>query len=371
MTKIVYPHVAIVGSRGYPSYYGGFETLVRKLAPFLADNGWKVTVYSRERIDLGRQNEAHAGVNVVPNWGLETKSLSTLSHGLSAACGTATMRPDVALVLNVANGFYLPLLKLRKVPTLVNVDGIEWEREKWGRTARQIFLAGARATATWADALVMDSTAIALRWNQEFKRTGHYIPYGGDKVADVPPPPGLERRGYVLFVARLVPENTVGSFMEAARKLATQWPVVVVGSSGYRGPVEQQLRSLVKEVPGISWFGQIKNDALLHALWNNAGVYFHGHSVGGTNPALVQAMHCGSPTVARDTVYNREVLQQCGLYVAPDPGSIVDVVSELMVDYQWQENLARRARGRAIENFGWDAVAKSYHVALTELIAKR
>ncbi|BDZ48172.1 hypothetical protein GCM10025867_04130 [Frondihabitans sucicola] len=170
--------VALLGTRGYPSYYGGFETAVRKIAPFLAESGWDVTVYGRDGAirddDPGRDPRVKTRITR----GVETKSLSTLSYGLTAVFDAARRKPDVALVMNVAHGFWLPLLKLRGVPTLVNVDGIEWERAKWGTLAKLVFRAGARTTAWWGSRLVYDAVAIADYWKERFGVDGVFIPYG-------------------------------------------------------------------------------------------------------------------------------------------------------------------------------------------------
>src|SRR5690606_11197385 len=230
------------------------------------------------------------------------------------------------VVMNVANGFFLPLLKLRGVPTLVNVDGIEWERAKWGRAAKAMFRAGARTTAWWATKLVFDAEAIGDRWKRDYGRDGYFIPYGGETRSDLPLDPGLKRRRYVLFVARFVPENTVAEFLEAAADVARDADVVIVGSSGYGGEFDEKARALDASNPRVHWLGHVSDDRRLLGLWHHAGAYFHGHSVGGTNPALVQAMANGAPIVARDTVYNREVLADTGTFVAPEPAAIASAL---------------------------------------------
>lgn len=275
---------------------------MRKLAPYLADHGWDVTVYSRPGATRPDDPDRDSRVRVVETRGLEKKSLSTLTYGFTAARHAAKQRPDVALVMNVANGYWLPLLKLAGIPTLVNVDGIEWDRAKWGRVAKWVFHTGAKLTAKHGTRLVYDAQEIARRWDVEFHRDGEYIPYGGDTVAElVAPEAGLARRGYALMVARLVPENTVREFFDAAPMIAQSLDVVIVGTSGYGGDLDDLAGKLAAENPRIHWFGHISNDQRLHGLWQNAGAYFHGHSVGGTNPALVQAMALGSPVVALDT----------------------------------------------------------------------
>jgi glycosyltransferase involved in cell wall biosynthesis len=276
-------------------------------------------------------------------------------------------KPDVALVMNVANGFWLPLLRARGIPTVVNVDGIEWDRAKWSKVAKAVFRAGAFLTARFANDIIVDSHEIARRWKTQFNRDGIFIPYGGDVPPALPLEPGLTHRGYVLVVARFVPENTIPEFIEAAAEIAHTWPVVIVGSSGYGGEIEQSLRDLTARTANIHWLGHVADDQRLLALWQHAGAYFHGHSVGGTNPALVQAMACGSPVVARDTVYNREVLGSHAVFVAPDPASISAGITLAMTDAAGSEKTATAASERAAEHYSWAAISQAYDDAITRL----
>jgi glycosyltransferase involved in cell wall biosynthesis len=365
------PRVAVIGTRGYPSHYGGFESAVRRLAPALADAGWDVTVYGRP----GATSADGADPRIVrrETRGLETRSLSTLTFGLTATLDTARRRPDVVLVMNCANGFWLPLLSARGIPTLVNVDGIEWERAKWGRAARAVFRAGAVATARWADRVVCDAREIARRWHDDFGVDGVFVPYGADEpepeTAELATADShLEPGAYVLFVARFVPENTVAEFMEAAETVARRHTVVIVGSSGYGGDLDDRVAHLAARSPRVVHLGHLRDDRRLFALWRNAGVYFHGHSVGGTNPALVQAMVCGAPVVARDTVYNREVLGAAGVFVAPEPDEIARAVTDLLDDSARRADLGEAARRRARRYYAWSDVCAAYETQLRDLL---
>lgn len=359
--------VAIIGTRGYPSYYGGFETAVRKLAPHLANCGWDVTVYGRpgaKSDDPSRDPR----VNVVTTPGVDNKSLSTLSFGFTSCIHAAWKKPSVALVMNVANGFWLPLLALRGIPTVVNVDGIEWERAKWGRVAKFVFKLGARLTARYGTVLVADSREIARRWQQDFSRESVFIPYGGD-ASSTTGSDSFPKGRYILAVARFVPENTVPEFLQAAERLAADYQIVIVGSSGYGGPLEDQVEQLVSTTPNVHWLGHVADDQRLLSLWKNCGVYFHGHSVGGTNPALVQAMANGAPTVARSTVYNREVLGPEGMFCDPDPTAIEEAIRKVMDSGKEQERLTKVSLKRVQEGYTWDAVCESYEDELAKLAA--
>jgi glycosyltransferase involved in cell wall biosynthesis len=352
--------VAIIGTRGYPSYYGGFETAVRKLAPFLVERGWHTVVYGRPgaaRMDDPARDDR---VEAVETKGLETKSLSTLTFGLTSVLHACVRKPDTAIVMNVANGFWLPLLRLRGIPTVVNVDGIEWERAKWGRLAKTIFRLGAQFTARFGQTLIADSTEIARRWKDDFGRECVFIPYGGDVPKDLPLVQGFHHRGYVLIVARFVPENSVEEFFEAVPKIAESFPVVIVGSSGYGGPLDEKANTLSRQIGNVHWLGHVSDDAKLLSLWQHCGVYFHGHSVGGTNPALVQAMACGAPTVARDTVYNREVLGERGTFTAIRPQEIVAAIKALMGNQDLQEEASANGLARATTTYSWEKVCDAY-----------
>jgi glycosyltransferase involved in cell wall biosynthesis len=359
--------VAIIGTRGYPSYYGGFETAVRKLAPYLVEKGWDVTVYGRHGSTRVDDPNIDTRVRTVTTVGLETKSISTLSYGLTAVLHASVRRPDVALIMNVANGFFLPVLNARRIPTLVNVDGIEWDRAKWGRLAKAVFHEGARWTARHGTRMVYDSHEIGRRWSQEFQLQGDFIPYGGDVPPELPVEPGLTHRGYVLLVARFVPENTVPQFLDAARELSKSVTVVIVGSSGYGGELEDQVTDLVNSSSNVKWFGHISDDNRLLSLWQHAGVYFHGHSVGGTNPALVQAMAAGAPVVARDTVYNREVLGKHGILTEPSASAIAKTILATLNDPEALESSSLANQRRAIAEYSWEGVCARYEAALTLL----
>lgn len=360
--------VAIIGTRGYPSYYGGFETAIRKLAPFLADRGWDVTVYGRSGSTLDADPQRDPRVNTRVTRGLETKSLSTLSYGLTASLDAVRRKPDVALVMNVANGYFLPLLKARGIPTLVNVDGIEWDRAKWGRVAKSVFHTGAKWTARHGDRLVYDSKEIGRRWKSEFGLEGEFIPYGGDEPSNLPVETGLTHRGYILVVARFVPENTVPEFVEAAKSLSNRYPVVIVGSSGYGGEIDAEVAALARTNENVRWLGHVSDDDRLLSLWQHAGVYFHGHSVGGTNPALVQAMAAGAPIVARDTVYNREVLGDKAILTSPTSAAIAETIAETMEQPGLLEESSVENIRRARAYYSWDGVNGQYERALLNLI---
>jgi glycosyltransferase involved in cell wall biosynthesis len=264
--------------------------------------------------------------------------------------------------MNVANGYWLPILRLLRIPTVMNVDGIEWERAKWSKLAKSVFKGGAKLASWLADELIVDAKEIGRVWRDCYGREGRFIPYGADIPPTLPLEQGLTHRGYILFVARLVPENTLPSFLDAAIELSRKYEVVIVGSSGHGGDLERRVADLAASSEHVRWLGHISDEKRLLSLWQHCGVYFHGHSVGGTNPSLVQAMACGAPVVARNTAYNREVLGDTGTFCDPEPESIRALLEMVMegvhIPYPWTE--------RAAAEYSWEAVCAAYDRVLTE-----
>ena len=361
--------VAILGTRGYPSYYGGFETLVRYLAPYLAERNWDVTVYGRRGAVDFDDPHRDPEVTSVLTGGFNSRSFSTISHGLTASIATIRKKPDVALVMNVANGLFFPLISAMKVPIVVNVDGIEWEREKWGFLARTAFKTGAGLTARYASTLVFDSQAVGVIWENRFGRSGVYIPYGGERRDELPFREKFQQGKYVLLVARFVPENSIAEFFQAVPEIARFADVVIVGAAGHGGHFDSLARKLDGDFENVYFLGHINDDNRLHALWQNAAVYFHGHSVGGTNPALVQAMALGTPIVARDTVFNREVLTDLGMYFGLNSNEIVEEIRKVyFLENQARLGLRSNLLKRSSLFFTWKGVCKRYALALEEAV---
>jgi len=365
---------AILGSRGFDSTYSGYETLVRHLAPYLADAGHGVTVYGRSR-DRGRRSWTDDGIRRIATPGIETKSLSTLSHGLSSSLDAAFRRFDAVLVLNIANGFWLPLLRLAGVPAAVNTDGLEWERGKWNRVAKAAFLAGARLAAAHATELVADSTTMREIWRAKFGRDSVFIPYGApvlpiresDRLAEL----GLDGRPYLLSVARLVPENNVDLTLDALETMDGDRPLgVIVGSGVGPTPVEDRLRELSSS-GSVIWLGHVHDQDLLNQLWSNCSAYVHGHSVGGTNPSLLQALGAGAPILALDTPFNAEVLRNPVQLYGPSPQSLARKIEDVIASPGLRAEMAESGRRAVAERYAWEDVCRSYLNLLERLAGSR
>jgi len=263
------------------------------------------------------------------------------------------------------------LLRARRIPNAVNVDGLEWERGKWNRAGQTAFRASARCVARFADEIVVDSRAIGDRWQELFGRRGVFIPYGAEILGTRPTARiealDLAPGSFGLVVARLVPENNIDLILDAVQLLPQSTPFVVVGSANYTNPVVHRLEALAADRPAFRWLGHVDDEELLFDLWAHCGVYVHGHSVGGTNPSLLQALGAGSPTLAFDSVFNREVIANDEqLFRSHD--QLAAMITALLDGDDRRDRIARRGPEIIRERYTWEACLAGYRDLLERLV---
>lgn len=362
--------IAMVGTRGVPARYGGFETCVDEVGSRLVKAGHKVVVYCRTSADTQDERAVeHNGMQLVHLPAVRRKSLETLSHS-ALSCAHLVRHPaDVAVVFNSANAPFVPLLRARGIPVATHVDGLEWMRSKWqGMGARYYRLAESMAVR-WSDALIADAQGIADYYRAEFSAPTSLISYGApmlmDENSDLVERAGLTPHGYHLVVARLEPENHVDLIVEGYRRSGATRPLVVVGAAPYADEYTARIHSLADD--RVHMVGSIWNQDLLDQLYANSLTYLHGHSVGGTNPSLLRAIGAGAATIAYDVGFNREVLGSSGRFVR----TAEDVCRE--IEAAEREPAAALSRGRSgrarAAKYDWDAVAEQYDVLCAELVA--
>lgn len=363
--------IAMVGTRGVPAHYGGFETAVEEIGQRLVRRGHKVTVYCRDMGDGGQKPTQHLGMDLVHLAAMHKRSLETLSHtGLSVA-HLLRHRPDAAIVFNAANAPYLPVLRMAGIPVATHVDGLEWKRAKWGRTGRKYYRLMERTAVAWSDALIADAVGIQDYYRQKFGAETVYLAYGAplleqghcDKLAQL----GLEPQGYHLLVARFEPENNVHLIVEGFTRSTAKLPLIVVGSAPYSDRYTRQVHQLADA--RVRFIGGVWDQELLDQLYSNALVYWHGHSVGGTNPSLLRAAGSGTATNAFDVDFNREVLESSGRYFA-GPQDVARLAAEAE-----QPSSDVSARGEQVRQialrYNWDDVTAGYEQLCRELSRSR
>lgn len=361
--------IALVGTRGVPARYGGFETCVEEVGRRLVDRGHDVVVYCRRADDVAPAPE-HLGMRLVHLPAVRSRTLETLSHtGLSVA-HLARHRVDAAVVFNAANAPWLPVLRLARIPVATHVDGLEWKRAKWGRGGRTYYRRAEALAVRWSDALIADARGIQDYYRERFDADTDLIAYGAPQVpeaADRLGELGLVTDGYHLVVARFEPENHVDVIVEGYRDSAARLPLVVVGSAPYADEYTARVRSLADD--RVRLLGGVWDQELLDQLYANARTYLHGHSVGGTNPSLLRAIGAGTATTAFDVSFNREVLGESGRWFTA-PADVAREVEHAEADVADTRRRAELAR-REAERYDWDDVAARYEELCARLVAGR
>nr|WP_285695700.1 DUF1972 domain-containing protein [Actinomadura sp. NBRC 104412] len=367
----------MVGTRGVPARYGGFETAVEEIGRRLVKAGHEVTVYCRGERHPGGE---YLGMRLVHLPAIKKKVAETLSHTAFSVTHTAARRiarrgPDVALVFNAANAPLLPVLRMMRIPVATHVDGLEWKRTKWSGAGRRYYRNAESLAVRWSDALIADARGIQDYYTERFGASSVFIAYGAPILAgtDVTKltEAGYQPGGYHLVVARFEPENHVHLAVEGYRRSGAVKPLVVVGSAPYSDAYTERVRELAGDDPRIRFLGGVWDQDLLDALYAGALTYIHGHSVGGTNPSLLRAMGAGASVVAYDVNFNREVLgEEAGRFFT-DAVSLAHLIEAAEADPQAAAERGSAARKRAAERYVWDDVAAAYERLCEDLVARR
>lgn len=355
--------VAILGTRGIPARYGGFETFAEELSRRLVGKGHQVTVYTRKHLVPERLSEYH-GVRLVLLPCVRQKHLETLSHTLFSVLHLSRGEHDAVLLCNAANAPFIPLLHAKGLPVALNVDGLERKRRKWGFLGRRYYLLCEALSARWADRLVTDARAIQRYYRRVWGRESAMIPYGGD--LDWPTSTealarfGLVPRGYLLYVSRFEPENNPDRVLAAYRQVPGDLPLVMVGGAPYARGLARRVRELAAADPRVVLTGPVYGEAY-RQLMAHALAYIHATEVGGTHPALVEAMGAGQVVFYLENRENREVAAEAGLgFRFVGRPSLAQRLAEFLADPQRYSGLRERARQRVAACYRWDEVASAY-----------
>ena len=349
--------IGILGTRGVPPRYGGFETFAAELSTRLVKRGHEVIVYCREP----GEKEWH-GVRRVVLPAVRHKYLETVSHTFLSALDALRRRFDAVLLCNAANAFVLPLLRAARLPVAVNVDGIERRRRKWNALGRAVYLTGEALSARFASRVVADAEVIADYYRAVHQVDPVMIPYGADFPAE-PDSAALqklqiERDNFSLYVSRFEPENNPLEVVKAYGKLHGAPPLVMVGSAAYAPELDAALRAYAS--PQIRFVGAIYGEDY-RTLQRNARLYIQATEVGGTHPAMIEAMGSGGCVVALDTPANREVGGDAVRYFSLRPEETLSgTISESLADSAERERMRARARARAAARYSWERVTDQY-----------
>jgi glycosyltransferase involved in cell wall biosynthesis len=355
--------IAILGTRGIPARYGGFETFAEELATRLVERGHLVTVYCRER----HTGKSYRGVSLVylPTW--RHKYFDTLVHTFFSTLHLIFHRADVALYCNAANAIFTFWPRLAGIPVALNVDGLERKRRKWNPLARTWYLISERLATFCPNVVVTDARKIAEYYLERYAKHSEFIPYGAEVGGlpdrDVLENLGLIPGGYFLYVSRMEPENNALLVRESFEQVATSLKLALIGDAPYAEEYIQRVRGTSD--PRIVMPGAIYGRGY-HELLSHCYAYIHATEVGGTHPALIEAMGRGALVLYLNTPENAEVAGQAGI---PFQASELSGKLKLLLEMSSQERAewGRRAMARVAECYSWDVVTGQYETLLLKL----
>jgi glycosyltransferase involved in cell wall biosynthesis len=350
--------IALLGTRGVPARYGGFETAVEEVGRRLAERGHRVVVYCRTA-DGQERPARHLGMELVHLPAARKRSLETLSHSALSVAHLLAHRVDAAFLFNAANAPLLPLLRAARIPVATHVDGLEWKRAKWGPLGQRYYRAAESLAVRWSDGLIADAQGIADYYRREFGAPTTLLTYGApiidpgsDRLADL----DLTSGGYHLVVARFEPENHVDLIVEGYVRSAATKPLVIVGSAPYSDAYTARVHAAADH--RVRFLGGVWDQVQLDQLYAHSYTYLHGHSVGGTNPSLLRAIGAGAAALAYDVDFNREVVEDSGRFFV-SPADVATLVEAAEADPAEVRHRGQRARDLA-GAYDWDDVAAGY-----------
>jgi glycosyltransferase involved in cell wall biosynthesis len=367
-------NISIIGTRGYPYVYSGYETFVKQLSERLVLKDCNVTVYCHKGLFEIRPKEIK-GIKLLYVPTIETKILSQPIHSFLSIIHACFSRPHVILVVNSANGPFGLLTKLFRIPTAINVDGLEWLRPKWKGLGSIYFKWASKMATLFYDQIINDSNEMRKVYLNLFKRDSKVIAYGADirksKSPDLINKWNLKQREYYLVIGRLIPDNNADLIIKGFLKSNSKKKLVIVGDVPYKDSYASDLKKINDK--RLIFTGYVKDQDVLAELYHNCYVYVHGHEYGGTNPSMIKAMAYGCAILALDTVFNHEMLQKgkFGMFFKKELFSITN-----MINYCEEENiLIDKLRQESIngisEKYNWDFVNSEYLEVFKSLVSQR
>ncbi len=356
--------VAILGTRGIPANYGGFETFAEELSVRLAARGHEVWVYCREAHDF----EEYRGVRLIYRPTLRHKYFDTLAHTFLSTLHLLTHRVDAALYCNAANAIFTILPRITGIPVALNVDGIERKRRKWNILARAWYQCSEYLSTVLPNQFVTDAEAIREYYKERYNRDSLFIGYGAD-LERVETQGELNRLGldpfqYFLYVSRMEPENRALEVRRAYAQVRTTMKLALVGDAPYADEYIREVRNTTDErvlIPGaIYGLGYRELGSMCFA-------YIHATEVGGTHPALIEAMGRGNVVLYLETPENTEVCGDAGLPYRDEAGLTARIEETLSMTQEERGLYQQRAAQRARERYDWESVTTQYEMLLEGL----
>lgn len=350
--------LAIIGTVGVPSSYGGFETLVDNLLDYLPEK-FDVTVYCQDSAYQHKLlNYKNADLKYVK---FKANGVSSIVYD-STSIFKSYKNSDVLLILGVSGTIILPFIKpFFKGKIITNIDGLEWKREKWNFATKKFLKFSEMLGVKFSDSIVADNLHIQRHVLSSYKKESYLIAYGGDHVNptmefSIEKTFGIKRNQYFFTVCRIEPENNLDMMVQAYKESKLEIPYVIIGnfnSSKYGIGFREKYNS----INGLLLLDPIYDQEILDQFRSNCFYYLHGHSAGGTNPSLVEAMFLELPIIAFGVNYNRATTMDTALYF-DSKEKLKDILTNLYsID---RESLKSKLYTIANEKYKWEDICASY-----------
>lgn len=355
------PTLRVLGIRGIPAAHGGFETFAENLCLYLSAKGWRVIVYCQEEGNGATRTDTWRGVERVV---IPVKSSGVMSSVVFdwLSITHATNTKDLCLTLGYNTALFCSRLKIRGIPNIINMDGIEWSRAKWGIVAKTWFWLNDWAGCWLGDHLIADHPEIKkhlmTRVSADKITT---IAYGADPIIEASEDPvrqlGLEPGRYLTVIARPEPENSILEVIEGYVAKQRDVELVVLGNYDQTNPYHQRVLDAGKD--RVRFVGAIYNKDVVHSLRCHSLAYVHGHQVGGTNPSLVEALGASNAVLAHDNRFNRWVAGDAAAYFS-GAAEFDRILTRLLANRQELTRMSRESNKRFVENFTWPQILHEY-----------
>jgi glycosyltransferase involved in cell wall biosynthesis len=355
--------ISIIGTAGVPARYGGFETLAEYLVKNLSSK-YDITVYCSAK-NYEKKLNSYNGANL-KYINLNANGVQSIFYDIISIIDSLRYT-DTLLILGVSGCSILPIIKplckLMNKRILINIDGLEWKREKWDKFAKEFLKFSEKLAVKYADVIISDNLVIKDYIKSEYNRDSVFIPYGGDHVKYEPLSnelvakyPFLKEK-YAFKVARIEPENNIHLILEAFSEFKE--PNLVIVGNWDKSRYGQELRKKYHSSSNIFLLDPIYDQKILNAIRSNCFVYIHGHSAGGTNPSLVEAMYLGLPIIAYGVEYNKVTTQYKALYFM-NKSELLKLLDEIISNRDLLMRIGHEMREIAIQQYTWESVARQY-----------
>ena len=361
--------IAILGTRGIPNNYGGFEQFAEYLSVFLVKRDHEVTVYNPHYHYYS--GNYYNGVEIKKKYSPEKLIGASANYIYDFLCLKDALKNKFDIIIecgaaSASLSYYL--CKINNSKILTNPDGLEWKRKKWSLIGKRIVKLSEKLAIKKSPYVIADHPEIQKYISNDYSKESNYIPYGAEIPENydekILKKLGIHQNEYSLIIARLTPENNIKTIIEGYLASKIQYPLIIVGLT--KTTYAKYLKNKFKKYSHIKFIGSIYDILALNSLRHYSKIYFHGHSVGGTNPSLLEAMACGSFIIAHDNLFNKKVLKTGGLYFKNE-NELINLLKDINNIYKCKSKFIQENRENITANYNWDSVIDRYENLFNKL----